>query len=353
MIPGTITDQTLKFERNKQLNTGLDLSLFGNRISMTADWFSITTEDLLVYEPQPAYMGFNLVPTNNGELTNRGWELSLYSRVLNLKKLKGEITFHMAGFQNRVEAIQNDAVVTPFPGGAFISRVGDPVLSFYGYRFQGVYATQDEAEIDGLVTGKGVPFGAGDARFEDVSGPEGTPDGVINELDRVILGSPIPKLYGGATATLRYGRWSVSANLQIVTGQEVFNYIRYQDEKMTDLSNQSTNTLSRWTHEGQVTNVPRALYNDPVGNSEFSSRWIEDGSYIRIKNVTLAYRVPQQLWLLRNLEVFATATNLYTWTKYLGYDPEFSFSYSALEQGIDYGLMPHTKSYILGVRIGL
>mgnify|MGYP006293878369 FL=1 len=122
---------------------------------------------------------------------------------------------------------------------------------------------------------------------------------------------------------------------------------------MTGLANQSTHTLSRWTHEGQETNVPRALYNDPVGNSAFSSRWIEDGSYIRLKHLTLAYRIPEQVWFFRNLEVFATATNLYTWTKYLGYDPEFSYSYHNMEQGIDYGLIPPVKSYIVGFSIGL
>ncbi len=353
MIPGILIDQSIKFERNKQVNAGIDLSLFSDRISLTADWFNIKTEDMFVYEPQPTFMGFDLIPTNNGELSNRGWELSFYSRIFNLKKLKVDISLQLAGFQNRVESIKNDAVVTPFPGGYFISRIGEPVLSFYGYNYLGIYSTEAEAENEGLVNGKGIAFGSGDARFEDISGPEGIPDGVINELDRINLGSPIPKLYGGATTTFSYGRWSVSANLQIVTGQKVFNYVRYENEKMTDLSNQSTHTLSRWTYEGQKTNVPRALYNDPIGNSEFSSRWIEDGSYMRIKYLTLSYSIPQKLWLLRNLEVFATATNLYTFTKYLGYDPEFSFSYSILEQGIDYGFMPHTQSYILGVRIGL
>jgi trans-2-enoyl-CoA reductase len=122
---------------------------------------------------------------------------------------------------------------------------------------------------------------------------------------------------------------------------------------MSDLSNQSTATLDRWVHEGQVTDVPRALFDDPVGNSEFSSRWIDDGSYLRLKYLTLAYTIAEKKWFFRNLEVSISATNLFTWSNYLGYDPEFSFSYYTMEQGIDYGMMPHTRNFILGLRVGL
>ena len=122
---------------------------------------------------------------------------------------------------------------------------------------------------------------------------------------------------------------------------------------MTDLSNQSTSVLRRWVHEGQITDVPRALYDDPLGNADFSSRWIEDGSYLRLKYLTLAYTIPQKIWFFRNFEVIASATNLFTWDSYLGYDPEFSFSYYTMEQGIDYGMMPQTRKFILGFRVGL
>jgi hypothetical protein len=235
--------------------------------------------------------------------------------------------------------------------------VGEPILNFYGYEFHGVYATTEESANPALggrlETEKGVPFGPGDAKFSDLSGPEGIPDGIINEYDRTIIGSPVPDLFGGISNTVHYGRWSLRASLQFVTGQEVFNYLRYQNEKMTNLSNQSSNTLNRWTREGQQTDVPRALYLDPIGNAGFSTRWIEDGSYLRLKQLTLAYTIPEKIWFLRNMEVFATVTNLFTWSRYLGYDPEFSFSYYTMEQGIDYGMMPHTRTFMLGLSIGL
>jgi hypothetical protein len=353
MVPGIITDQSLKFETIRQLNTGIDLSLFGNRLFFTLDYYNTGTEDMLVFEPQPYFTGFVTVSANNGEITNRGWEAGFTSRIIDVSKFSWTLGFNLARFRNTVDAIKDGAVVTPFPGGEYISRVGEPILSFYGYRYEGVYSTSQEAAEAGITTEKGVPFGAGDARFADISGPEGVPDRVINEFDRTIIGSPIPDIFGGISNTFRYGRWSLSANLQFVMGQEVYNYLRYQNTKMTDLSNQSAAVMRRWTHEGQETDVPRALYDDPLGNSDFSSRWIEDGSFMRLKYLTLAYAIPQKIWFFNNLEVFVSGINLYTSDNYLGYDPEFSFSYYTLEQGIDYGMMPHTRKFLLGCRVGL
>ena len=176
---------------------------------------------------------------------------------------------------------------------------------------------------------------------------------MINEYDRTILGSPMPDLYGGISATLRWKRWSLDALVQFVSGNEMFNYLRYQNEKMSTISNQSMATLDRWQYEGQDTDVPRALWQDPVGNSDFSTRWIEDGSYLRLKNLNLSYRIPDKLLFFKNLEVFITASNLITFSDYLGFDPEFSYSFHAMEQGIDYGLMPHVRKFMIGIKAGL
>jgi TonB-linked SusC/RagA family outer membrane protein len=353
MIPGPLSEQSVKFEENIQLNAGLDLSVFGNRLFLAVDLYDITTEDLLVYEPQEAYTGSATVPANNGTMNNRGWEAGLSSRMIQRGRFRWDLALNLSGFKNQLEAIKNGEVITYFEGGQYISRVGEPVLSFYGFQFEGVYATSEDAAEDGLINGKGVPFGAGDAKFTDLSGPDGEPDQVIDEFDRTIIGSPIPDFIGGLSSTVAYGRWSLSARLQLVLGKEVFNYLRYQNERMTDLSNQSTSVLDRWVYEGQVTEVPRALYDDPLGNADFSSRWIDDGSFLRLKHLTLAYRLGESLWFFRDLEVQISATNLFTWSNYLGYDPEFSFSYNTMEQGIDYGMMPQTQTFSLGLRIGL
>ena len=122
---------------------------------------------------------------------------------------------------------------------------------------------------------------------------------------------------------------------------------------MSGLDNQSQYVLNRWQYEEQVTDVPRALWNDPIGNSAFSTRWIEDGSYVRLKNVSISYRLPKEFLTFKSAEFYASANNLMTLTKYLGYDPEFSYSYMQIHQGIDYGMTPQSRQFIVGVKLGL
>src|SRR5690606_7904655 len=128
---------------------------------------------------------------------------------------------------------------------------------------------------------------------------------------------------------------------------------RFRNESMSGIENQSATVLNRWHYEGHVTDVPRALWNDPIGNSAFSSRWIEDGSFLRLKNVTLSYTIPKEFLSFRDAQFYITASNLYTWSKYLGYDPEFGYTQMQLNQGIDYGLTPQPRQFILGIKLGL
>ncbi len=353
MVPGSYTDQSLKFESNYQLNTGIDFSLPGDRVFIYFNVYNTNTKDLLVFEPQPTYTGSALTPANNGEILNRGWDLEFWSRVISYNDFTWDIGINLSGIENKVLNIKDGAIVSPFQGGRYISKEGEAVLNFYGYKYEGVFATQQEANEAGLENESGVPFGAGDAKFEDISGPSGVPDSVINEFDFQLLGSPLPDYFGGFRNTFSYKRWTLSADLQFVSGREVFNYLRFQNEKMTDLSNQSSSVLSRWTYEGQVTEMPRALYNDPVGNTDFSSRWIEDGSYLRLKHLTLSYTIEKSVWFFRNLEILISASNLFTWSKYKGYDPEFSYSYYSMEMGIDYGMVPQTRKFMVGLKVGL
>ena len=226
------------------------------------------------------------------------------------------------------------------------------MLSFYGLRYKGVFSTSLEAEAAHLVNSNGVPFEAGDAWYEDLSGPEGSPDGVIDDYDKTIIGSAIPEYFGGISTSISYGRWSIQAGFQYVYGNEAFNYVRSLNEGMSGLSNQSVRVMNRWVREGQITDVPRASWNDPAGNAVFSTRWIEDASYLRLKDVTLAYTIKEKFLVFRNAEVYLTGINLLTYSKYLGYDPEFSYSYQTMLQGIDYGLMPQGKKLMLGIKLG-
>jgi hypothetical protein len=234
-----------------------------------------------------------------------------------------------------------------------VNQVGEAANSFYGYNFLGVYQTTEEAQAANLMNDKGVAYSAGDAKYEDISGPAGTPDGMINDFDKMVIGNPFPEMIGGVTNTFKYRNFTLSAFVNFVSGNEVFNYLRYKNEAMTDLHNQSSHTLNRWQYEGQQTDVPRAMWNDPVGNSDFSTRWIEDGSYLRLKNVSLSYRIPNEFLAFKYAEFYISATNLLTLSNYLGYDPEFSNSFNILDQGIDYGQSPHPRQFLVGIKIGL
>lgn len=360
LIPGSLPDQSLRFESNYQLNPGMDISLWAGRFRLSVDLFRTKTENMFVYKPVESYTGFAYEATNDGSMLTEGWEVSSSYRILSGSKLSWDIGFNIASYENRVLSISNDQLITPFPGGAFISKIGEPLQSFYGYIYDGVFEDSKESEEAGLVNGEGVPFRAGDAVFRDLGSWDpalkeisNIKDSVIDDMDRAIIGSPVPDFYGGIHTTIRYGRWNINALFQFVYGNEVFNYLRYQNEKMSDLSNQSSNVLNRWQYEGHQTETPRAQWNDPVGNAAFSTRWIEDGSYLRLKNLRVSYKVKSKFLIFRNAEIFATASNVFTLSSYLGYDPEFSYSYQNMEQGIDYGMTPHTRKFMLGIKMGL
>jgi hypothetical protein len=308
---------------------------------------------MLVYLPQLSYTGYTLKPANSGTVRNMGFEIIAYHRILDKSLFKWNILPVLTFLSNEVTWMNGKELVTPFEGGEFVTRKGDPVNSFYGYQYEGVFASSEDALEANLVNEKGIPFGAGDAIYTDLSGPENIPDGIIDDYDKLNLGSPIPHFFGSFLNSLKYRRWSLDLTIQFVYGNEIFNYVRNRNERMVDLSNQSKNVLKRWQYEGQITDVPRALWNDPVGNSDFSSRWIEDGSYVRLKYLTLGYSIRENFLFFKNADFYITATNLLTINKYLGYDPEFSYSYNPMEQGIDYGLMPQYRQFLFGIKFGL
>ncbi len=355
MVPGNLSDRTIRFESGTQMNPGVDLALFANRVSLSFDYYSGRTDNLLVYEPQFYYAGFLSVANNNGSLSNTGWELGTFARIITKGKFHWDLGINLSEFKNEVLDISNDEIITDFHGGSYVSRKGESLLNFYGYQYDGVFSSQQEAEDANLRNERGIPFGAGDARFLDLSGPgpDGEPDGIIDSHDKTMIGSPIPDLFGSISTSLTYGIWSLSGSIQFVTGNEVYNYVRSQNEKMSDLSNQSTNVLKRWQYDGHETDIPRASWDDPAGNATFSSRWIEDGSYLRLKHLTLSCRIPDKFLVFRDAEFFITGINLLTISNYLGYDPEFSVSYNTMEQGIDYGLMPLTRKIMIGIKLGL
>ncbi len=354
MVPGGFPNRFLTFESNSRLSGGIDLSLLGNRLMIKANYYTTQTTNLLIYEQLSTYIGYDIFPSNNAALKGSGYDASLYSRIIKHGDFALDIGLNIGHFESNVELMPDGEVVNEILGGAqIINRVGEPTNSFYGYKYKGVFANQEAAATAGLVNEKGIPFGPGDAIFEDISGPEGVKDGVIDDNDKMILGSATPDLYGGISLDIYFKRFQLEMFWQGSYGGDVFNYLRYQNEKMTDLSNQSAAVLNRWVSPGQETNIPRALWGDPVGNSAFSSRWIEDGSYIRLKHLSLSYTIPGEVWFMKSLKLFITGSNLFTASNYLSYDPEFAFSFNSLMQGVDYGLMPMGRRIMMGAKFGL
>ena len=353
LYPAISPNPTLSYENVTQLNGGVDLGLWGSRVRATVDAFQSTTNDMLILSPIKSYMGYAFQPENGGTLQNTGIEVNAFFRIVNGKSFKWDIQGNFAKIKNEITHINGDRLISNVQGGEIVNQVGSAANSFYGLVFNGVYSSGAEADAANLVNDKFVKYVAGDAKFADLSGPDGTPDGVINQYDKTVIGSSMPDFFGGFQNTFTYKNWTLNTLINFVSGNEVFNYVRFQNEQMTGLENQSASVLNRWQYDGQVTNMPRALWNDLVGNSAFSTRWIEDGSYIRVQNISLSYRLLNKFLNFRNAEFYVSANNIWTLSKYLGYDPEFATSYSHSEQGIDYGQTPQARQFIMGIKLGL
>ena len=353
LYPAQVFNEELTYETVNKLTLGLDLALLGNRITAQADIYTSETNNMVIYRELEPYYGYSFRAENGGRMKNRGIDLGLFFRIVDLPSFTWDIQSSLSAIQNEVTEVSGGSNVVKLTGAEVINTPGQQANSYFGYIYNGVYSTTEDAQNANLVNDRFIPFQAGDAKFSDLSGPEGTPDGIIDDYDKVVIGSSIPDFLGGINNRLSYKGWSLSTFVQFVKGNELFNYVRFKNESMSGLENQSTTVLNRWQYEGQITNIPRAKYEDPQGNSSFSTRWIEDGSYVRIKNISLVYTIENQFFTFRNASFFISVNNAFTFTNYLGYDPEFGFSRFHFDQGIDYGLAPQTRQFLVGFKLGL
>ena len=318
--------------------------------------------------------------TNEGAMRNTGFEFNVNAALLNKKDWKWEVGTTLGHYNNKItelpkenQIIERDAygnisiqmngyTSNNFGTDNVLTAVGYAAGSFYGWQTNGVFADDKEAsqagsqgylKYDTGLTGelKYRNFQAGDVRFVDQDG-----DGVIGDADKVVIGNPNPDIYGNIYTNLTWKNLRLDANFKYSLGNDIYNYQRSMLESLNTTYNQTTATLNRWTFEGQQTNMPKACYidsDDWRNNERMSDRWIEDGSYLKLKNVRLTYTVPYSNNWLQGLKIWAEGNNLWTVTKYLGTDPEMSSRNSALYQGIDTGIIPSGRSFNLGFSINL
>lgn len=253
---------------------------------------------------------------------------------------------NIAHFKSEVKSLGSDTERTiKFDDGSeLLLQVGESPYLFYGKKVEKIFTTTQEANIAAYRQANGSAFVAGDVKFFDKNG-----DHYINDRDNMVIGDPTPDFYGAFYTNLTYGGWNLFMNFTYSYGNDIYNAVRRSLGAMKDFSNQDHSVVRRWTVEGQQTDIPRASYGDPHGNSRFSSRWIEDGSYLRLKEVTLSYEHNKKVLFFNSLKVYLTGENLVTFTKYLGMDPEFSYSYDPQLLGVDLGKMPLPKNIKLGL----
>ena len=351
---GNIGNTSLSWETTSRLTFGLEGNFMNNRLNARINYFKGWTKNLLTLRQLAWTSGLAESWSNDGKLENEGFEVSIGAKVLNLKDFGWEVGASAGHYVNKITSLPNNdkSFETEAYGATILSQVGTAAGVFYGYKTNGVYATQAAADADGLCQinnrGEKEYFSAGDMRFVDKDN-----NGIIDENDRFVIGDPNPNVYGNIYTRLNWKQWTLSATMRYSLGNDVYNYQRSLLEGGSRFHNQTTAMLSRWTSEGQQTSIPRITYGDPMGNSRFSDRWIEDGSYLRLSNVTLSYAIPIRSTYLQGITLWGGAYNLFTLTRYLGSDPDCGVSGSVLMQGIDRGLLANSRSFALGVKVNL
>lgn len=352
LVRNGIANPAIQWERNTRLNAGIDLSVWNDRWTTSVDFYRQRTSDMLVMDPMLSSTGFESVWRNAGVMLNTGVEIASNVRLLNRRKLKFDIGLTYAANRNTLVSLPLGSMVQQVNGVTLMSMAGQPAAAFFGYRTQGIYSTTEAAAAAGLRTklpdGTLVPFQAGDVRFVDLNR-----DGLIDERDRQVLGSALPRYHGSFSGKLTIGRFSADALFTFVQGLEIFNQLRYQLEQASGVANQLNSVAGRWRAEGQQASMPKASAGDPRGNNRFSDRWMEDGSYLRLRALVLAYNVEFGEKFFKNATLYATGNNLLMFTRYTGFDPEFSTGNSIFHQGVDGGLDPQFRSVTLGMRLGL
>ncbi|KKN83408.1 hypothetical protein LCGC14_0299430 [marine sediment metagenome] len=346
--PSTISNNDLTWETTTQTNIGLDFGILGNRFGFTADYYIMETNDLLFNVPTPNYTGFETQLQNIGTVQNKGFEFAVNAAIF-----QGDFkwkTFANISFNDNeiIKLVDNDTEgndiyysSSPLAGGGNtqILREGLSVGQFWGYVYDGV------VQADDIILEGGEDVGG--EKFKDLNG-----DGALTDDDRSVIGNPHPDFTWGWNNDFSYKNLSLNIFVQGSEGGEMMNYTLMELGALNGRTNVTTEALNRWTPTNTNTDIPQARISRSYVTSD---RWIDDSSYIRVKNISLGYNFPESLLSkikLSSARLYVSGQNLITFTDYKGVDPEVSYSNSSSNLGLDYGSYPNVKSYTLGLSIG-
>lgn len=350
IAPTQIANPDLKWETTSQYNAGVDFGVLNSRINVTFDAYYKKTTDLLLNVPFPLYTGYSSVLQNVGSVENKGIELSITSDNIKNDQLSWKTTLTFAANRNKILSLGagTDYYFPLAPTGyvsPVIVKVGLPVGSFWGYNTNGLLTSADVSK--GVPTLTGVSQQVGDTKYVDTDG-----NGVISTADKHNLGTAQPKFTFGLSNTINYKGFDLTFLFQGSYGNKIFNFLQQKLEIPTLSLNASATLLDRYSATNPNGTVAKAT-NAPV--AQVTDRYIEDGSYVKLKNLSLGYTFSRgvlEKLHIKQLRLYATAQNILTWTKYTGLDPEVNFFDSDnTKQGIDYGAYPSTKTLLAGLNI--
>jgi len=363
-VPTNLGNTNLKWETTAQTDMGLDVSLFGNRIDITTDYYRKNTSNLLLNANLRPSSGYTADYKNIGDVQNEGFEFSFNTINIRTTTFLWSTSFNISFNRSKIISLANNqeslvSTVQSFSDPLYMAKVGQPIAQIIGYVWDGVYQLKDFNEVNGKytlksnVTSNGNPSSTvqpGDIKYKDING-----DGIVNSSDRTVIGRPYPKHIGGITNNLKYKNLDLNVFFQWSYGNDIVNLNRAEFDgnqlARTGL-NQYASYINRWSLANANTNIYRTNGGGPTG--VYSSRIIEDGSYIRLKTVSIGYNLlPIKLKGagIRTLRIYVSGQNLITWTKYSGYDPEVSVYQGALTPGADYSPYPRARTFILGANV--
>ncbi len=356
-----IANRQLRWEITSMVNGGIDVGLFNNKVTFSAEYFERTTDKdygLILSVPTPNSFGFNGagVFANVGTMKNKGWEfMAGYNE--NEKALKWSVNANLTRIRNEVVTLTSASAVIDAAGNQDFgsnqitrTQAGQPIQSFYGWQVDRLFRDSDDVR-NSPKQENGTS--AGDIKFKDLNG-----DNIINDADRTFIGSYLPNFSYGINATANYRNFDLTLFFQGVQGNEIYNASRVISEGGQRLFNAGSQVLNAWTPTNTNTDIPRMVAGDPNRNNRVSDRFIEDGSYLRLRNLVLGYTIPQAAvssftgGKLSSFRVYLTSQNLFTITKYTGLDPEVgTLGGALLGNGIDFGQYPTPRSILGGIQL--